>query len=164
LQETQAGITFDIDLFQSFAGVGHEDLVVKLNKRFGVEMPVSETAHRKDALYAELVDRVEALEPVATYARELARLGCKISVASGGSHDLVRRSLRAAGLLECFEDRCIVTQDDVQHSKPDPEIFLLAAERMGVPAEECVVLEDSLLGMEGARACSMAVVEIPRTV
>lgn len=163
-REFGAPFDFDVELFQSFAGTGHEDLVVQLNARFGASLPVKATAHRKDVLYGEMVDEMEALEPMASYARELARQGCAISVASGGSHDLVRRSLRAAGLLDCFEDRCIVTQDDVTRSKPDPEIFLLAAKRMGIEPTACVVFEDSVLGMQGARAVGMAVVEVPRTV
>lgn len=53
-----------------------------------------------------------------------------------------------------------VTADDVQHSKPHPQGFLIAAEKLGVPAEECIVLEDSEAGIEAARAAGMQVVGV----
>jgi len=163
LKDHGAGFDFDVVMFQEFAGVGHEDLVSQLNERFGTQLQPRETALRKDHYYTEMVDQMKPLEPLASYARELSKQGCLISVASGGGDVLVRRTLRAAGLLELFEDRCIVTQSDVSRSKPDPEIFLLAAERMGVAPENCVVFEDSALGMQGARDAGMALIEVPVT-
>jgi HAD superfamily hydrolase (TIGR01509 family) len=77
-------------------------------------------------------------------------------VASGGERAVVLRTLELIGLGATFP--VVVTAEDVALGKPAPDMFLLAAERMGVPARECVVFEDSALGMEAARRAGMAAV------
>ena len=84
------------------------------------------------------------------------------AVASGGPRDVVNHSLRLAGLGGYF--RAIVTADDVVHGKPSPDMFLLAAERLGVEPEHCLVFEDGNSGMEAAKAAGMQAVFIPRTL
>jgi HAD superfamily hydrolase (TIGR01509 family) len=76
-----------------------------------------------------------------------------MSVASGGKRHHVRRSLRITGLEGLFS--VVVTQEDVTRGKPDPEMFLLAAQRMGVSPRRCLVIEDSPLGLEAAKAAGM---------
>jgi len=63
------------------------------------------------------------------------------------------------GVSELFD--VVVTADDVRRSKPDPELFLLAAQRMGVPPEACCVLEDSELGIQAAETAGMGWIRIP---
>jgi HAD superfamily hydrolase (TIGR01509 family) len=62
--------------------------------------------------------------------------------------------LELIGLGQTFP--IVVTPEDVEHGKPAPDMFLLAAERMGVPARDCVVFEDSVLGLEAAKRAGMA--------
>ena len=66
----------------------------------------------------------------------------------------MQRTLELIGLGQTFP--VIVTAEDVTHGKPAPDMFLLAAERMGVPAADCVVFEDSVLGIEAANRAGMA--------
>jgi len=61
--------------------------------------------------------------------------------------------LRALGLLPLFDT--IVTADDVSHGKPDPEVFLIAASRLGLAPARCIVVEDAMAGIEGARRAGM---------
>ncbi|OYV46828.1 MAG: hypothetical protein B7X06_03370, partial [Verrucomicrobia bacterium 21-51-4] len=93
---------------------------------------------------------------VAKFAHWVADQGLKRSVASGGHRAIVHKTLDIVGLKDLFP--IIVTQDDVTKSKPDPEIFLLAAQKMNVAPERCLVLEDSLLGIQGAMAGGMSAV------
>jgi HAD superfamily hydrolase (TIGR01509 family) len=77
-----------------------------------------------------------------------------VAVASGGERQVVLRTLELIGLGQTFP--VVVTAEDVERGKPEPDMFLLAAERMGVPPSECVVFEDAVLGLEAARRAGMA--------
>lgn len=81
-----------------------------------------------------------------------------MAVASGSDRIIVAESLRAVGLASLFV--AVITPDMVAKGKPAPDMFLLAAERMGVPAADCLVFEDGHLGMDAARAAGMAAVWI----
>ena len=69
-------------------------------------------------------------------------------------------TLEKRGLAPLFP--VVVSANDVEHGKPAPDTFLLAAEKMGVAAESCLVFEDAQLGMEAAEAADMQWVRIPR--
>lgn len=83
--------------------------------------------------------------------------GVPYCVASSGNHERIRVGHRKTGLDQWFEEEWIFSAEDVGQGKPAPDLFLHAAERMGVPPERCVVIEDSPLGVEAARAAGMDV-------
>lgn len=100
--------------------------------------------------------------PTKPFAGEtLAALGetYRLALASSTRGELVRRQLSDAGLLKYFE--VVVTGDMVEKSKPDPEIYLLACDKLGVPAGACVAVEDSPNGIESAYAAGLKPVMIP---
>lgn len=164
LQAHGASFDYTAALFKSLAGVGHADTVRQLNEQFGDMMDPDAVTHDKERFFEQKMESLVALEEVAAWARKLHAAGARISVASGGPAVSVRRILKIIGLLDLFPDHCIVTQDDVKRSKPAPDIFLLAAKRMGVDPRQCIVLEDSHLGIAGAKAAGMDWLEIPPTV
>jgi HAD superfamily hydrolase (TIGR01509 family) len=100
--------------------------------------------------------------PAAPGAKELVRhlalLGVRLAVASSSKRNWVAATLRSIGLSDAFET--IAAGDEVQHGKPDPEIYVLAAELLGVPPEECVAIEDSPNGVLSATAAGMAVLGV----
>ena len=69
--------------------------------------------------------------------------------------------LRLLALEDCFQ--AIVSADDVSTGKPDPQVFLLAARKLGVPPERCIVFEDAVVGIEAAHAAGMRVVALSTT-
>ena len=79
-------------------------------------------------------------------------------MASGGLRRLVDRTLEGLGIAGCFDAVC--TAEDVERGKPEPDLFLLAASRLGVEPADCVVFEDSDLGLEAARRAGMQGVDI----
>ncbi|MDX3575232.1 HAD family hydrolase [Streptomyces bobili] len=83
--------------------------------------------------------------------------GVPYCVASSGSHERIRVGHRATGLDRWFDDTRIFSAQDVGKGKPAPDLFLHAAERMGVAPERCVVVEDSPLGVRAAVAAGMDV-------
>ena len=98
----------------------------------------------------------EELEAVPGIEAALDRITTKICVASSGSHRKIRHSLEHTGLWPRFEGR-VFSASDVACGKPAPDLFLHAAASMGTPPQECLVVEDSRPGVEGARAAGMRV-------
>ncbi len=100
------------------------------------------------------------LKPVAGVVdvlQELASDGVPYCVASSGSHARIRVGHRTTGLDRWFDDSRIFSSQDVGRGKPAPDLFLYAAERMGVEPGRCVVIEDSPLGVQAAVAAGMDV-------
>ncbi|MDF3021090.1 MAG: family hydrolase [Steroidobacteraceae bacterium] len=88
-----------------------------------------------------------------------AELGWRIALASNSPAELCRLVLERLGIAGHFDT--VVSVDDVEHGKPDPSIYLLAAERLGVAPGECLAFEDTPTGARAARAAGMRVVAIP---
>ncbi|MYX97252.1 HAD-IA family hydrolase [Streptomyces sp. SID486] len=88
---------------------------------------------------------------------KLAADGVPYCVASSGSHERIRVGHRTTGLDRWFEEGRVFSSEDVGRGKPAPDLFLYAAERMGVAPERCVVVEDSPLGVQAAVAAGMDV-------
>ncbi|PWJ02858.1 hydrolase [Streptomyces sp. NWU49] len=100
------------------------------------------------------------LKPVTGAVDVLERLtedAVPYCVASSGSHERIRVGHRATGLDRWFDDARIFSSQDVGRGKPAPDLFLYAAERMGVAPDRCVVVEDSPLGVRAAVAAGMDV-------
>lgn len=88
---------------------------------------------------------------------ELTAAGVPYCVASSGSHERIRVGHRKTGLDAWFPQERVFSSQDVGRGKPAPDLFLYAAERMGVAPGRCAVVEDSPLGVEAARAAGMDV-------
>jgi beta-phosphoglucomutase-like phosphatase (HAD superfamily) len=102
------------------------------------------------------------LPGVETVLRDAMRLGLKRAVASSSSCGWVNGWLRRHAIRDLLD--VVVARDDVRNVKPDPELFLLAASRLGVPPEACVVFEDSPNGMRAALAAGMRCVAVPNAL
>lgn len=138
---------------QSFAGVGMHDTVRKMNEIFKVEMDPEQTVRDQEEYYLTHLHNVVPYTPVVEFARRISK-SHPVAVASGGVRDTVIKTMDAISILDIFP--IIITQEDVTRSKPAPDMFLLAAERMGVTPDKCLVFEDSRLGIQAAEAAGMA--------
>jgi HAD superfamily hydrolase (TIGR01509 family) len=150
--------TFDEALFYSWGGRPTEDIISALNEINGLKMPVEAVSHRKEELYLELLPQLKAIPEVVEHIE--AQYGrIPLAVVSGGWRRVVVQSLTTIGLLDKFET--IVGAEDYANGKPAPDAFLIAAERLGVAPKDCLVFEDTLLGIQAATAAGMASVQVP---
>jgi HAD superfamily hydrolase (TIGR01509 family) len=149
---------FDERLFYAWGGVPVAEIVAKLNVRDGLAMPVESVAQRKEELYFELLPELRAVPEVLEHI-EASHGRIPFAVVSGSTRESVTASLVALNLLERFD--ALVCAGDYARSKPDPEAFLLAAAKLGVAPENCLVLEDTDMGIQAATAAGMASVKVP---
>ncbi|WP_266387304.1 HAD family hydrolase [Streptomyces canus] len=108
-------------------------------------------------VFAAFERELQPVVGVAGVLEKLAADGVPYCVASSGSHERIRVGHRATGLDRWFADEQIFSSQDVGRGKPAPDLFLYAAERMGVEPVRCVVVEDSPLGVQAAVAAGMDV-------
>ena len=149
-----ASFEFSWELFSSRAGMSLEHTVLELNAQFELQMDPERVAAAQREVYEIRIDQVRANPAVVRLAREANR-DRPVSVASGSRLPHVERTLKAIGIRELFD--VIVTPEDVARGKPAPDMFLLAAERMGVAPSHCLVVEDSELGVAAAESAGMHV-------
>lgn len=140
------------ELFYSMGGMPTRKVAQVLATHYGLTIDVEHVFHQKEALFLEMQDEMTVIEPVVSFARSLHGRA-PMSVASGGPRPVVKKTLELMGIDGLFP--IIVTPEDVAHGKPSPEMFLLAASRMGVKPERCLVFEDATPGFEAAAAAGM---------
>ncbi len=157
-----ASFVFSWPLFMSRAGKTLELTVEELNVQFGEQLDPLAVASDQRAEYQARIAGIQPIESVVAFARERAARGFPVSVASGGDAPTVAKTLRAIGVHGLFP--IVVTAAEVAHGKPAPDLFLLAAERMAVPPESCLVFEDSALGILAAERAGMGAVLVTSRV
>jgi HAD superfamily hydrolase (TIGR01509 family) len=152
------GCEFDEELFYRWGGKPVHEIISTLNREHELSMPVPLVAERKEALYYEQLPHLKAVPEVLEQIE--AQHGIvPMAVVSGSSRESVLNSLTALELLDKFDT--IVGAEDYKRSKPAPDAFLLAAARLGIDAEDCLVFEDTTLGIEAATSAGMASVRVP---
>ncbi len=152
------GCEFDEELFYKWGGKPVHEIISTLNQMRGLAMPVALVAERKESLYYEQLPNLKAVPEVLEQIK--AHYGLSpMAVVSGSSRESVLNSLTTLGLTDKFDT--IVGAEDYARSKPAPDGFLVAAERLDVPPEDCLVFEDTALGIQAATAAGMASVRVP---
>jgi beta-phosphoglucomutase-like phosphatase (HAD superfamily) len=149
---------FREELFYAWGGMPVAEIISTLNEKHGLNMPVETVSRRKEGLYFELLPQLKAVPEVLEHI-EAERGRIPFAVVSGSTKESVVASLVSLNLLDRFE--IFVCAGDYKKSKPDPEAFLLAAARLGVAAEACLVFEDTEMGIQAAQAAGMASVRVP---
>lgn len=155
----QQGRPFDAELFAHTFGMHNAQIIPMWLGREVDGDTARSLADWKESCYRELVP--EMMQPIAgavDLVRRLHQAGVPLAVGSSGPLPNLQLCLRSLGIEECFS--AISSGDDVKHGKPDPEVFLVAARRLGLPRERCLVIEDAPAGIEAARRAGMAVLAI----
>lgn len=151
-EKSGASFTLTREYAQSLAGVCMLETVRRVNEHFGESMDPEQVVADQEAYYRDNLHRVPPNPPIVALAKRVAQ-SHPVGVASGGVWETVTKTLEAIGLRDLFE--VVVTQDQVEKSKPAPDLFLEAAKRMGVDPSKCLVIEDGQLGIQAAEAAGM---------
>jgi HAD superfamily hydrolase (TIGR01509 family) len=154
-------VPLDEDMFYGLGGVPTRQVAEIMGAHYGLKLDADQVMTVKEEMYLKDMDAVTIIEPVAAIARRVAAEGFPVAIVTGGTPDVAGPALAAAGLKALF--RTVITPLDVPagRGKPEPDMFLLAAQRMGVAPGACLVFEDAEPGLAGARAAGMQVVHVP---
>jgi beta-phosphoglucomutase-like phosphatase (HAD superfamily) len=152
------GGDFPEELFYAWGGRTVVDVITDLNARQGLNMPVAEVAARREELFQAMLPEIGAVPGVLEHI-EVSYGKMPFAVVSGSTRESVTASLSALDLLDRFE--ALVCAEDYARPKPDPEGYLLAARLLGVDPADCLVFEDTELGVAAATAAGMTYVLVP---
>lgn len=154
----EAPFEFSEERFYASAGVPDRETVAALNEEHSCALDADSIHEHKLEFFTKHMHELEAVHAVADVVRSVHGQ-LPVSVASGSDLSLVEPSLRITELHHYFE--IIVTPKDVDRGKPAPDMFLLAAEKMGIAPEKCLVFEDGQAGIDAANAAGMHSVFVP---
>lgn len=144
------------DVIREFVGLSDAAMRARLSELVGEALPEDWDAEYTSRYREALARDLEAVPGVADAIDAIESAGLATCVASSGSHEKMALTLGTTGLLDRFEGRIhSATDPDVAAGKPAPDLFLLAAQRMGVAPARCAVVEDSPYGVEAALAAGM---------
>lgn len=154
------GYALTHEKFVAYFGRRNDDIIRAYLGLQTSDETISRISLDKEERYRAAIrrDGITFLPGVERWLRRLAEGGWKQAVATSAPRLNVDAILESTGMADCFA--AISAAEDVAVSKPDPAVFLLAAERLGVPAARCVVVEDAPAGIEGARRAGMRSVGI----
>lgn len=155
------GGSFPKELFYQLGGKPTAQILALLRDEHGLNVgDVQEAAERKERYFLEMIGEVKPIEAVVQVARRWHGIR-PLAVASGGFRRQIERTLDAVGIRPLFS--AVVCAEDYARGKPFPDPFLEAARRLSVPPVQCLVFEDSPLGIQAAQSAGMQCVFVPRT-
>jgi beta-phosphoglucomutase family hydrolase len=154
----ERGVHLDSEQFSHFsAGRTNAEILRKLISPELSDQEVDELSEAKEELYRQRFRHLmKPAEGLPQFLRAAKHLGVPMAVASSAGCSNIHFHLDVLNLEGVFDT--LVGSEDVTYGKPDPEIFLAAAQRLGVPAERCLVFEDTPAGIEAAQRAGMQVI------
>lgn len=154
---TRHGLVFPESRFYAMGGVPTSKIAATLIAEQGLTVDPATITHDKEEAVLRHFTEVRPIEAVVEIARRCRESG-PVAIASGGGRSMVERTLQQIGMGDFFA--VVVAAEDTTRHKPEPDVFLEAARRMGVPAASCTVYEDTDLGLEAARRAGMRGVDV----
>lgn len=153
-----AGVDFtEADAVQTFVGKAYADNRVTLQELTGA-VPDRQWERAWRAEFARSHEELEPIEGAAEAVVAVREIGHEVCVASGSQLKAIDTKLTRTELDGHFSPEARFSAEQVEYGKPEPDVFFLAAERMGFPPERCIVVEDSRAGVDAAAAAGMVVV------
>jgi len=156
------GITITREQFLASFGQRNDSIIPRWLGKSATPGRIEEISNAKEELYRQLIrrDGISPLPGVAHWVHRLHREGWFQAVASAAPSANIDVVLEALSATHLFQG--IVSAEDVHRGKPDPEVYLAAASRLGVPPERCIVVEDAVAGVEGARRAGIRSIGVNR--
>ncbi|HWC16349.1 MAG TPA: HAD-IA family hydrolase [Terriglobales bacterium] len=156
------GISITREQFLSTFGQRNDSILPKWLGDDATREQIERVGNAKEELYRRLIRKngISPLPGVAAWVGRLQQQGWLQAVASAAPRANLDAIIEALSATNIF--RAIVSAEDVHRGKPDPEVYLLAASRVGVPPDRCIVVEDAVAGVEGARRAGMRSIGVSR--
>lgn len=149
------GVIKDQKFYESFAGTLTADRMRTLKEMFGLDVPVEEMTIKRENMILDIMGK-EDIKPVLgipEFLRSIKEKELTTAVASSSDYKLINLILDRLKIAKYFDS--VTSGSDVKRGKPSPDVFLLAAERIGIEPAECLVVEDSENGVKAAKAAGM---------
>lgn len=145
------GIEVPEDYFKQVSAMNFEQAAVYTNDRFSLGENIQDIMKEWfDMAVYEYTNVIGLCGNAGEYVRRLKDQGRKIALATASTEELYRPVLKRNGILDCFD--CFVSTEQVKRGKGFPDVYELAAEKLGLDARDCVVYEDIVEGIKGAKA------------
>ncbi|MCX7013358.1 MAG: HAD family phosphatase [Candidatus Sumerlaeota bacterium] len=159
----EQGIDLTDEDVESVVGQTDQFSIERMNRKYGCDIDLAFHRKRKFEIYRQMAAErgIRAFPGVARLLDELDAAGVPYALASSGSLKKIELNMELAGLAGRF--RLIIHGGDVRTGKPDPEAFVLAAQRLGLPPARCVVVEDAYHGTEAAQRAGMPCLAVTNT-
>jgi HAD superfamily hydrolase (TIGR01509 family) len=154
------GLHFPEDLFYGLGGMPTRKIAAMLVEQARVDAdPIEVATHKEQTFVASLSTPgiIQPIAPVVEIARAHRAEG-RLAIASGGQRHLVERTLAMIAIADWFS--VVLCSEDTTRHKPEPDVFLEAARRLGVAPIDCTVYEDTDIGLEAARRANMKGVDV----
>ena len=151
------GADISRDWYYKYCGTSAEEMLQILKTLFGYQFDSESVIAERQRHYQSLINTVKEVQAVAEIVRTHYRK-IPMAVASGGERVVLEGTLNNIKLRDFFD--VVVSIDDVEKGKPEPDIFLLASQRLGVAPQDCIVYEDSDGGLEAARRAGMRSIDV----
>ncbi len=147
----EVGVPIDRQVFFSHAGMTGREQLLYFASQAGVSIDVEQVYARTRELRAAFSGGTEAIPCNVALLKLLRSQGVPVAIASGSSRPSILPIMKEHGI----EVDALVTSEDIARGKPFPDLFLAAAARLGAAPEQCIVIEDSDVGIEAARRAGM---------
>jgi len=157
LTAAENGFEYTEKQFLETAGMPTHKIVPVINKELGLNLDAQKFSHRKEEIFLENIKDLKVIQPVADIVKEYYNK-LPMSIGTGGKKDIAKLTLKILGLEKYFD--VIVSAEDVENHKPDPDTFLKCAELMNVKPEFCQVFEDGEMGLSAAKKAGMIVTDV----
>ena len=154
------GVSYRGEYHRKVLGVSYRLAVEFYKKAFGLSASIEELMRRRGEIATEFfANRVCLFPSTKTTLERLREMKVQLAVATSSVSASARPFLDRHGLTPFFD--VIVTGDEIERGKPDPDIYLRAVKKLGIGADACLVIEDALSGIAAGKAAGMRVVAIP---
>lgn len=152
------GVDMEEKFYESFAGTVTPERMKTLKKMFNIENSAEEMTELREKIIFDIIanENISPVNGISELLRVVKEKNLKTAVASSSGYNLINMILSRMNIDKYFDS--VTSGEDVEHGKPAPDVFLLAAERLGVLPEECTVVEDSGLGVIAAKSAGMRAV------
>jgi HAD superfamily hydrolase (TIGR01509 family) len=154
------GVTYRGEYHRDVLGISYRLAVEFYKKTFNLSIPAEEMMRRRGEIAVDFfANKIGLFPSTREVLEELQQMNLRLAVATSSVSASARPFLDRHNLTPLFD--VIVTGDEVEHGKPQPDIYLRAAEKLRVAPDACLVIEDSLSGIAAANAANMRVAAIP---